>query len=144
MKTIRGGCHCGNVSFLLHWPESAAEIPVRECGCTFCQKHGAAWTSNRDAVFEIALASPALVSKYRFGTATAEFHVCSTCGVVPFVTNTIDERLYAVVNTNTFDDHAGFSLSRSASDFEGEEVADRLARRKRNWIANVTIFEGSP
>lgn len=81
----------------------------------------------------------ALVSEYQFGTATAIFHICSTCGVVPFVTSKIDDHLYAVVNTNTFDDTAQISFSRSPTDFEGEAVSDRLERRKRNWIDNVQM-----
>jgi hypothetical protein len=79
------------------------------------------------------------VSEYRFGTATAEFLICSKCGVVPLATSDIDGVLYAVVNTNTFNDEDKSMLSRSATDFDGEEVGDRLARRQRNWIS-VVIF----
>lgn len=138
---IEGGCHCGNIRFVLHWPDMAAEIPVRECGCTFCRKHGGAWTSHRESVFEVTVRDQSLVSGYQFGTATAEFHVCSRCGVVPFVTSNIDGHLYAVVNTNTLDDTGRFSFSRSTTDFDGEKAGDRLARRKRNWISNVQISE---
>ena len=113
------------------------EIPVRECGCTFCRKHGAAWTSERQSVLEIAISEPSLVSEYEFGTATAVISVCSGCGVVPFVTSQIDDHLYAVVNTNTFDNAAQLVLSRSATDFSGEGVDDRLQRRKHNWISSV-------
>ena len=136
---IEGGCHCENIRYILQWPETAKEIPVRECGCTFCRKHGGAWTSHRESVFEVTVEDQSLVSEYQFGTATAGFHVCSKCGVVTFVTSNMDGHLYAVVNTNTFDKSGQFSLSRSPTDFDGEEVSDRLARRKQNWIPNVQI-----
>ncbi len=142
VTVINGRCHCGNISYALEWPESSMEIPVRECGCTFCRKHAGAWTSHRESVLKIAYTEPALVSEYRFGTATAIFTVCSACGVVPFVTSRIDEHLYAVVNTNTFNDSAPFTFSRSATDFEGEGVGDRLERRQRNWISDVQLPDG--
>ena len=43
------------------------------------------------------------MSTYAFGTKTAEFHVCTACGVVPVVTSRIDGRLYAIVSVNAFE-----------------------------------------
>jgi hypothetical protein len=34
-------------------------------------------------------------------------------------------------------------LRRAAASFEGEDVESRLARRVRNWIADVRVVEGS-
>ena len=138
---IDGSCHCGNIRYTLRWPGSAIEIPVRECGCTFCQKHSGAWTSNRDSALRATIRNRSLVTEYQFGTATAIFHVCSSCGAVPFVTSLIDDNFYAVVNTNTFDNVGQFTFSRSATDFEGEGVGDRLERRKRNWISDVQLVK---
>lgn len=136
---INGKCHCGNINYVLDWPGEAADIPVRVCGCSFCVKHGGAWTSNRDASLKADFHDASLVSTYRFGTATAEFHVCARCGAVPLVTSTIDDRLYAVVNVNTFESIDPSSLTRTATDFDGEATEDRLERRKRNWIQSVSI-----
>ena len=136
---IEGKCHCGNVRYVLNWPGDGIEIPNRACGCTFCAKHGASWTSNRDSELVAQIRDASLVSKYRFGTGTADFYVCVRCGAVPFVTSAIDDRLYAVVNVNTFE---GIDLSasvRRAADFDGEDTGERLERRKRNWIGTVRI-----
>ena len=138
---IDASCYCGNIRFVLHWPKASSEIPVRECGCTFCRKHGGAWTSNRESSLEINIADQSQVSEYQFGTATAVFHVCKRCGVVPLVTSDIDGHLYAVVNTNTFNDTEQFTFSCSAIDFEGEGVGDRLDRRSRNWIPDVRFSQ---
>ncbi len=138
---IKGGCHCGNIHFDLLWPQSETSINVRNCGCTYCQKHGGAWTSHRDAELAAAIVDASLVSKYRFGTRTADFYVCSVCGAVPFVACEIDGRQYAVVNTLTFKDLAGKGLTVSASNFDGEGTGDRLSRRQRNWIPRVRISE---
>jgi hypothetical protein len=79
----------------------------------------------------------ARVSRYAFGTKTAEFHVCVDCGVVPLVTSLIDRRVYAVVSVNAFDDVEASRLRRTPASFDGESEGDRLARRQRNWIGQV-------
>jgi hypothetical protein len=140
---ISGSCHCGNLTFSLEWPEEKPQIPARGCGCSFCVKHGGVWTSNPSSALTINVADAALVSKYSFGTQTATFHVCSRCGVVPLVTCELDNHLYAVVNVNAFQGVDPSRLNRSAADFEGEDVESRLARRKRNWIANVRIVDAT-
>lgn len=136
---IEGRCHCGNVRYVLDWPGEASGIQLRNCGCTFCTKHGGSWTSHRDAALAAEVRDASLVSRYRFGTKTAEFHVCARCGVVPFVTSEIDGTLYAVVNGNTFESVSPASLARTPMDFDGEGTGERLERRKRNWIRNVRI-----
>jgi len=81
------------------------------------------------------------VSKYAFGTETAQFHICSQCGVVPVVTSRIEGRLYAVVNVNAFEGVEPSILRRTSTTFERESEEARLARRKRNWIADVEYRE---
>ena len=80
---IHGRCHCGNVRFTLHWQPEPREIPARACGCSFCTKHGGVWTACPGGRLSVTLADPGQVSHYAFGTKTAQFHICSTCGVVP-------------------------------------------------------------
>ena len=137
--TIHGGCHCGNIHFELEWPTDTLRIAARECGCTFCQMRGGIWTSNPAARLDSVVEDDEHVSLYRFGTETAEFHVCAKCGVVPFVTSEIDGHLYAVVNIATFDDNESRSFDVSGTDFDGEDEASRLARRQQNWISNVSV-----
>ena len=136
---IRGSCHCGNIAFALDWTPDPIEIPARACTCTFCQRHGGVWTSCPTGSLRITIADSALVSVYSFGTRTADFHVCSRCGIVPVVTSRIDGRLYAVVSVNAFDGVDPALLKRASADLEGETEAARLARRQRNWIGDVEI-----
>ena len=141
--TIRGSCHCGNVRFVLRWPESESRISVRRCSCTFCQKHTGAWTSHRDSVLRIEVDDRSLVTRYRFGTETADFYVCSVCGVVPLALSEIDNCQYAVVNVNTFEDIGSLSMCGSTSNFDDEDTGSRLERRKRNWIPDVLVTASS-
>jgi hypothetical protein len=138
---IHGKCHCGNISFSLTWEPDPAEIPARACGCSFCIKHGGVWTSNTRSALEVKVRDPLLVSKYAFGTRTAEFHVCIRCGMVPVVISRIDDRLYAVVSVNAFEGVDQSILRQTPASFDGEGTESRLARRKRNWIANVKYIE---
>ena len=137
---IAGSCHCGNIAFKLLWEPGPAEIPARACTCSFCTKHGGVWTSWPPGSLRITVRDPSLVSKYVFGTKTAEFHLCSRCGIVPVVTSRLDGRLYAVVSVNAFDSVAPSLIRRSPASFDGEGEGERLERRKRNWIADVEFI----
>jgi hypothetical protein len=92
----------------------------------------------------VVVNSTALLSKYDFGTRTAEFYICTRCGSVRVAISEIENRQHAVVNVNTFENVDPSWIQPAPADFEGEELADRLARRKRNWIADVRITEGTP
>jgi hypothetical protein len=136
---IHGKCHCGNIAYVFDIPGDAKDLPARACTCTFCVKHGGLWTSHREGKLAATVRDESVLSKYRFGTSTADFYICLRCGVVPFVTSDIEERLYAVVNVNTFDGIDLSSLTKAAVNFEGETTDARLARREARWIPNVRI-----
>jgi len=140
---ISGRCHCGNLSFRLAWTPEPAEIPARACSCSFCAKHGGVWTSCPTGSLEVRVREPALVSRYAFGTGTADFHVCARCGVVPVVTSRVEGRLRAVVSVNAFEGVDPARLRPVPVSFEGESEADRLARRARHWVPDVVFVEGA-
>ena len=116
-------------------------IPARACTCTFCSKHGGVWTSSPTGSLRVAVEDRTRVAEYEFGTKTAKFHICSRCGVVPVVTSRIDDRLYGVVNVNTFENIEPAQLERASATFDGEDEAARLARRKRRWIPGVEFVD---
>jgi hypothetical protein len=140
---IYGSCHCENIGFELSWEPEPTEIPARACTCSFCTKHGGVWTSCPTGRLKVNVKQPAFVSRYAFGTETAQFHICSRCGIVPVVTSQIDGHLYAVVSVNALEGVARSLLKPASASFEGEDEQSRLARRKRNWIASVEYIEGA-
>lgn len=140
---IQGRCHCGNIAFALRWEPDPAEIPARACTCSFCIKHGGVWTSHPAGALKVIVKDPSLVSRYAFGTRTAEFHICARCGVVPVVTSRIDGRLYAVVSVNAFEGVDPSRLRHASASLDGEGKEARLARRQKNWIGDVTYVEDS-
>ena len=137
-RIIPGACHCGNVDYALHWPAGNTVIAARHCGCSFCRKHGAAWTSNPNGKLHAVVRNAQSVSAYRFGTSTADFLICATCGVPTLVVGASPDGLHAVVNVNTLDT-AGFTLEDAVTDFDGEALEERLARRHGSWIPTVTV-----
>jgi hypothetical protein len=90
----------------------------------------------------VAVADPGSVSRYVFGTKTAQFHICAKCGVVPLVTSEIDGTIYAVVSVNALQSVDGNLLKHASATFDAEDEQSRLARRKRNWIPRVTFSDG--
>jgi hypothetical protein len=138
-RVIEGGCHCGTIRYRFELPDIGGTIPVRACSCSFCLKHGGVYTSHPKGRLDVEVTDASRVEPYQFGTKTAEFHICRTCGVVPMVTSDIAGTTYAVVNVNTFENIAPEELSSSPSDFDGETTDNRLTRRQRNWIGRVTI-----
>ena len=127
---------------MLDWQPEPTGIPARACTCSFCTRHGGVWTSCPAGSLAVEVREPLLASAYSFGTKTADFHVCTRCGVVPLVTSRIEGRLFAVVNVNAFDDVDPSLLRRSSSTLDDEDESTRLARRMRNWIGNVVWIQG--
>ena len=82
-QRFHGGCHCGNIRFWFDWPAQAENIPVRACGCSFCTKHGAVWTSHPEGQFQLQITDAFQAKRYQFGQKTADMHVCANCGITP-------------------------------------------------------------
>ncbi|GHH59267.1 aldehyde-activating protein [[Pseudomonas] boreopolis] len=139
---VRGSCHCGNIGFALDWRPDPEDIPARACSCSFCRKHGGVWTACPEGALTVRIKDPAKVSAYRFGTKTADFHVCASCGAVPVVSSRIDGRLHAVVSVLAFDDVDPARLRQVPVSYDGEDEASRLARRATHWIPNVEFVQG--
>lgn len=87
-----GGCHCGNIRYSFQTTVPVAELPLRACACSFCTRHGARYTSDPGGKLMIDIAEDGVLSRYRFATQTAEFLVCTRCGVMSAVLARIDGR----------------------------------------------------
>lgn len=134
-----GGCHCGNVSYGLCWPVESPGIPQRACNCTYCVMTGALWTGHPDASLEVSLTSLSALRQYRFSTKTADFNVCSSCGVLVFASAESPGHMLAVVNTRTLNSATTFLLPPVPIDLSKETLEERLERRSRVWIPRVMV-----
>ena len=137
---VKGHCHCGNISYQFSTQIPTDQIAVRQCGCSFCTMHGGVYTSDPEGELRYHIKDKNQVNRYRFGHQTADFIVCKTCGVMPFVISDIGGNTFAVLNVNTAVDPIIPMESIARSDFDGEGTEDRVTRRRQNWIG--TVIEG--
>jgi hypothetical protein len=150
--TLSGGCHCGALAVELTTaraigeasgasrvasgeavpsgrPVSIEALPLRACQCSFCRRHGARNTVDRDGRVRIIADAGALV-RYRFALRTVDFLVCGRCGV--YVACVLDDA-FASVNTRALDDAARFTQPEIPFNYSGESAEARRARRLVTW-----------
>ena len=136
-----GRCHCGNLSFEFESALSPDRLPVRACQCTFCSAHGALSTSDPQGSVRIHAQDAALVQRYRFGLGITDFLICRRCGVYVSAIAEMDGRHYAVLNANALDERRLLTAPPQPMDYDGEDIARRIARRRTRWTP-VTVLAG--
>ena len=139
MSEIQGACHCGALRLTFHTERSLDALPWRKCGCEFCRRHGGLYASDPDGKLTVEAMEPGALNRYRFGQKTAEFLLCSRCGVFMAAIAEIDGKLYAVANLAVANPPLPQPTTIPTMDFDGESVEARTERRKRGWIASVEI-----
>ena len=126
---LHGSCHCGALTIELATAREPADLPVRTCGCTFCQKHRPRYTS--DPAGHVTIRGAAAASPYRFGLKLADFLICRTCGV--FVA-AYEPAGRAVVNIEALARAEEFvAAPLRLTIYDTEDVAARTTRRAANW-----------
>jgi hypothetical protein len=132
-----GGCHCGNLRLRLHLTRPPAEYATRSCRCSFCRAHATRTLSDPNGRVEIRASDWSRVERYRFGSRTADFLLCRTCGVYVGAMCETDLGSRMVTNVNSLKDRAAFPPASSFPDHDEETVEARLARRAANWTPAV-------
>lgn len=138
MARYAGSCHCGALTLGFASEKSPAELGARTCQCSYCRKQNASWTSDPDGRADIRMAGP--VTRYRFGTKTADFLLCATCGVLVAAVSEIAGRMRGVINIGCLEDSAAFLAQAAPMDLDGELLDARLDRRAQRWTP-VAITE---
>jgi hypothetical protein len=142
MTIFEGGCHCGaiTVSFTTELANDALVPRADQCG--FCRRHHAAVISDPAGQLDIRIVAEA-GQPYRFGLGITDFHVCKRCGVFVAATGVGDDPLRGVVNIHALHDRQAFAQPPVAVSFDGEDIAERRARRRIRWTpAKVTQLGG--
>jgi hypothetical protein len=140
MMRIAGACHCGTLRFALDWPDDAASDPRARLRLHLLHQ---AWRgldiASRREIAGQRFRTPRTGNGMRSAPGTADFHVCGRCGV-PVAGYQPDRgtRLRGG-ERQCLRGLRCVPLDRSRSDFEGEAVGDRLARRQSRWIADVVF-----
>jgi hypothetical protein len=142
--TYSGSCHCRNLALTLETDKAPDQLNVRTDTCSFCQKHHALYVSDPDGSVHIAVREASLVERYRFGTKTADFLLCKTCGV--FVAAYTPEPALAVVNVNVLDARDSFLANPvQVANLDGESLDQRVARRRAKWTPVASfVLQSAP
>jgi hypothetical protein len=125
-----GGCHCGNLAYVFETQASLETLGLRACMCTFCRAHGARNTSDPDGAMRIRVRDRALLERYSFGLKTADFLLCRRCGV--YIGALLEDKWFTV-NVNTLADRPPLDVPLLPNDYDIEDAAGRIARRKLKW-----------
>jgi hypothetical protein len=127
-----GTCHCRNLEVRLESDKAPSELPLRTDTCSFCNKHRAVYTSDPEGQAYLIATDASRVERYRFGTKTADFVICKTCGV--FVAAYMPEPALAVVNVNVLGEQTVFLQNElMVVNLDAETLEQRMARRRARW-----------
>ena len=137
---FQGGCHFGAIQVSFQTGLAVDEIQVRQCQCDFCRRRGGKTVSDPEGRLEFRCSLGA-VNRYRFGTRSADFLLCNTCGGYIGVTMDIDGELFGVLNVVGADIAPLASRSGQPMDYSDETLADRAGRRRRVWTP-AALVEG--
>ncbi|XP_065055249.1 centromere protein V-like isoform X2 [Rhopilema esculentum] len=108
-----GGCHCGEVRFLVKAP---AHLEVIQCNCSICRKKQNLHFIVPESNFELLKGEDNLTC-YTFNTNKAKHLFCKTCGVQSFyrprsnpngvgvMPHCLDEGTVIGMDIQTFDDN---------------------------------------
>jgi hypothetical protein len=131
MHTFQGRCHCGALAFTYRTPKTPEKWSVRSCQCRFCRSHAASTTSDSGGHVTFQL-DPENTRRYRFHTWSADFLLCSCCGVYIAATLTAPQGEFATLNVNAMEEGISTPASTPVS-YGSETVEQRLARRQERW-----------
>ena len=137
MTTHNGGCHCGNLRLTLRLSQRPEQTSLRACGCSFCRANQTRTASDPNGAAEIWAEDWSNVSRYRFGTGTADFLVCRRCGIYLGAVTETEAGTRMVTNTNCLDDRALFTNTPAPTNHDGETVGSRIERRAANWTPTI-------
>lgn len=137
MNAHAGGCHCGDLRYVLETELALEQLPLRACQCSFCRRHGALSTSDPKGRVRFEFKDERNLIRYRFGHKTADFLICARCGSYIGAMLTDGGQSWAIVNANTLDQAGQLTQPMVPMDYESETSGSRTERRKARWTPVV-------
>jgi hypothetical protein len=138
-NVFEGRCHCGAIAFTFRASQPPRQWTVRACQCSFCRAHGTRTVSDPSGSVTFRLPDPSKLRRYRFGTRSSDFLVCSDCGVYVAATIATDNGQFATLNINAIPAPLDVSEAVPIS-YEGESTEQRRARREQRWTPVAEAF----
>ena len=138
MYSIKGECHCGNISYLAVVPNKLSTYTPRICDCYFCTTHNIAYVSDCDGTLAINIKHPKLIHKVRQNNGLVDFFLCNICQVITNACYEENGHIYSSVNVNTTKQplHFGNSTTIHVTNLSAK---DKVKRWKNIWFKQVSI-----
>ena len=133
-EDIRGECHCGRVRVRITLSRPADEIGLRACQCGFCRRQGARTFADPNGRAVIEAQNAETLRRYRFGLKTADFLMCSECGVYVGVLLEAGGAQLVTLNAAGLDIEAFRGRSAEPADYSAESFEERVRRRLTAWM----------
>ncbi len=138
--TYEGDCHCGVIRWCFVTRIAPPEWIVRACQCSFCRAHGARCTSDPAGTVEFSVSDQGTLQRYRFGLETADFLVCTKCGVYVGAVMDGPAGMFATLNLNSMKTPVKGLQDAAPVSYESEEREDRIERRRSRWTPVTTVI----
>jgi hypothetical protein len=127
------GCHCGALSARYQTMLPTASWSMRACQCAFCIAHGAVSTSDPNGSMSFSVSEPDLLQRYQFGTRSADFLICKSCGVFVGVVMTHGTQRWGVLNVRTVQPQPSDLPASQPLRYGAEGMRERAQRRTARW-----------
>ena len=131
-RRLHGQCHCGAVRVMMEASTTPDKLQVRACQCGFCRRHGGLTVSDPDGYLSIE-ASAGAIRRYRFGQMQSDYLFCNGCGAYVGAITETDIGTIGIVNVRGVDMADFQGREPDPMNYEGENVEERLTRRKARW-----------
>lgn len=133
LHTFTGSCHCGALGFAFHTALPVTQWSVRACQCRFCRAHGAVTTSDPGGRLTFRIDRSESLRRYRFGLKTADFLVCSGCGVYVGAQIDTPRGAFGIINTLAMTPRPPELPAAVPADYDSEGSSERRGRREQRW-----------
>jgi hypothetical protein len=130
---FQGRCHCGNVEYTFESSATLEVLGLHACQCSFCRAHGARTTSDPNGTVQLRVREETKLARYRFGLKTADFLLCTQCGVYLGALMRDAGQSWMTINANTLIPPPPLDAPVTAMEFSSEDTAGRIGRRKAKW-----------
>jgi hypothetical protein len=132
-QSFDGACHCGAIGFVYRTAVAPVDWQIRACQCRFCRSHATLTVSDPEGSLEFTVRDPEALQRYRFGQRTADFLLCSRCGVYVGAVIATAEGEFGIINARVLQSLTSPLPDPVAMTYEGEQIADRMERRLQRW-----------
>jgi hypothetical protein len=131
---IEGECHCGRVKVRVSLSRASEDFELRACQCSFCARHGARTFADPNGRAIIEAHTPEMLQRYRFGLRTADYLICTECGVYIGVLLEAGGAQLVTLNAGGLDIPEFRGRPARPVNYDAETFEERVRRRLAAWM----------